>query len=170
VPRNFKGSFERIGAARQRQLELRTERIANLSRLQDYLRSRLGEFLTNTDPITGSRLIDVGFEENRAHGGATLVVVIFEGSRMKITVDAFGRFTHAAMPDVFESVSKIVGLRVPEDLSKAEFDYIAANDETAGILTAEIDDMIQALIVRGAEALERDALEARAQPGAKAES
>ncbi len=164
VPRDFKGSFERIVAARARQIELRNVRSENLSRLREYLRVRLSEFLTNTDPVTGSRLIDIGFEENKAHGASTLVVVVFEGSRLKITVDGIGNFTYASLPDLFDTVARMVDLRVAGDLSKAEFDYVPLNDQSR-VLTSDVDDIVQALIMRAAEGIERKALESGGAPG-----
>ena len=88
---DFSRSFERVIAARERLIELRGERIGQLLRLRMYLRARLSDFLSNTDPVGGMRLAELLAEGSKAYGDLALTLAFFEGSRLRLAVDKSGR-------------------------------------------------------------------------------
>jgi hypothetical protein len=154
----LKVSYARIVAARARQVALRAERIGQLERLVSYLRAKLADFLTQVDPISGARLLDVGAEESRGGGGFAVVLAGFDGSRLKIAVDALGHYTYASLPDVFTAITRIVEVRVTADLAHAEFDYV--DSAQAGTpRTSSFDSLVLALLDRAAAAAEAEAAE-----------
>jgi hypothetical protein len=154
----LKVSYARIVAARARQVALRAERIEQLERLVSYLRAKLADFLTQVDPISGARLLDVGAEESRAGGGFAVVLAGFDGSRLKIAVDALGHYTYASLPDVFTGIGRILAVRVSADLAHAEFDYVASA-QPGTVRTSNVDSLVLALLDRAAGAAEAEAAE-----------
>jgi hypothetical protein len=157
MPTDLKERYKRIMAAREQIIDMRTARVAELLRLQAYLRNRLTDYFTNLDPITGSRLAELGIEGNKAHGDIALTLALFEGSRLKIAVDAYGRFSFAAEPNVFAEIGTLVGLHVAEDLSVAEVEYIAPGEGQTHVHSAGFSAYLEALIDHAVETVEREA-------------
>jgi hypothetical protein len=144
-------------AARQRLIETRTARVAELLRLQSYLRKQLADFFTNLDPITGSRLAELGLEGNKAHGEMAVTLAFFEGTRLKIGIDQFGRFNFAAEPNVFDGIGTLVGLHVTEDLAAADIEFLAPGDAPTHVRSAGLSGYLEALIDHAVQAVEREA-------------
>jgi hypothetical protein len=157
MPADLKDRYRRIMAARERVIDMRTERVAALLRLQNYLRKRLSDYFTNLDPITGSRLAELGLEGNKAHGDIALALVFFEGSRLRVGIDAYGRFSLAAEPDVFAEIGTLVGLHVADDNSTAEIEYVAAGAGQTQVHSAGFSAYLEALIDHAVASVEEQA-------------
>jgi hypothetical protein len=157
-------SFDRISAIRDRQTQTRIARTEQLMRLVAYFRARLAEYLTRTDPISGARLIDIGVDENRAHGGIAIILAMFDGSKMKFAVDSLGRYSHASMPDVFGSIGKIVEIRIPDDLTRADICYLAPGDTRGPIRLEQVETFLVAILTKTAQTIEAQADEPLATP------
>ncbi|HMD01630.1 MAG TPA: hypothetical protein VKG44_01575, partial [Candidatus Baltobacteraceae bacterium] len=139
-------NFERILAARERLLAVRADRVGMLLHVQSYLRTRLAEFFTNLDPVTGVRLADLLAEGSKAAGEMALQLTMLDGTRMRISVDGLGRFSHESEPNVFEGVGEIVEFRVSPDQYSAEFLYVPNGDERRGAIRASFDPFVDRLI------------------------
>jgi hypothetical protein len=138
-------------AARERLIELRNERIEALLRLRLYLRGRLGDFLSNVDPITSQRYADLVAEGSKAYGDMSLSLTFFDGTRLRVAVDTSARITISTYPDVLGEMDRVVDLRVRADLAGAEFDYVAKLDsvettEEVPLRTADFAELIEALV------------------------
>lgn len=157
VPDDLHESLARISAIRERQTQTRLARSEQLARLVAYFRVNLSEYLTRTDPISGARLIDIGVDENKAHGGLAVVLALFDGSKFKIAVDPAGRYSHAAMPEIFGLVGKIVEIRVPDDLSRADLCYLAPGDTRGPVRLEPIETFLVAMLEKTAHAIEAQA-------------
>jgi hypothetical protein len=121
--------FERMVAARQRLIDIRTARAAQLMRLRDMLRVYYKEFAANTDPITGARYADVSTDGNKQRGNLEISVTFFEGTRFMIGIDERGEFLHASNPpSLVASIGSIVALEVEEDLSSGKIAYDSAHE------------------------------------------
>ena len=155
---DLKDSYLRIMDARDRQVKLRDERVRQVMKLNDYLRAKLADFLTNVDPITGSRLMEMGTEADRSGlGGMTFVLAVFEGSKLKIAVDPYGRFSHAAEPDVFAEVGRIERIRVATDMTRAEIEYFPTGSDGSGeTQSIRVDGLLASLVRRAADALDAE--------------
>ena len=151
VADDLHASFARIAAIRDRQTQTRIARSEQLTRLLAYFRVILAGYLTRTDPITGARLVDIGTDESKAHGGLSIVLAIFDGSKMKISVDALGRFAHASVPDIFAGVGRIVEIRVADDLAHADLYYLSPGDLRGPIQIEPIDTVLFAMLAKTAE-------------------
>jgi len=157
---DFKAAYERIKAARQRLVELRAARVEELLRLQAYLRETLAEFFNSVDPITGNRFAELALDGNRAHGEISLTIATFAGGRLKISVDSQGHFAHAAVPDVFAGVERILDVRVSPDALAAQMDFMPAGKTRKGVQTVDFAIYVQALIERAIASSEADSADA----------
>ena len=153
----LQATFARISATRERQAQMRLDRSEQLARLAAYLRATLATYLTTVDPISGSRLVDVGIDESKTQGGLAVVLAMFDGSKFKISVDALGRFTHAAVPEIFAAVGKIVEVRVSKDLSSAELCYLAPGEARGPVRLEPVETFLLAMITKSAETVEGQA-------------
>src|ERR1700729_445787 len=153
VAEDLEATLSRILAARERQISLRNRRVEQLTQLLDYLRVRLSTFLTTTDPISGTRLLDVGADEVRGQGGLAIIVAAFDGSRLKIAVEALGRYSFASHPEALGDVGTILDVRVSPDFTSAVFDFVSASLES-GTLTGDIDTLVLALLDHAALTIE----------------
>jgi hypothetical protein len=145
VANDLHGSFARISAIRDRQTQTRIARSEQLARLVAYFRATLVEYLTRTDPITGARLVDIGVDESKAHGGFSVVLALFDGSKLKIAVDALGRYSHASVPDIFAQIGRIVEVRVLDDFTRADICYLAPGDSRGPIRIEPVDTFLLAI-------------------------
>lgn len=150
----LKQNFDRILAARERLLEIRAERVSTIMRVQSYLRARLDDFFTNVDPISGSRLADLGAEGSKGAGEMALILAMFDGSRMRISVDGSGRFSHDAEPNVFEGIDEILDFDVSPDFASASFDYIPAGSTTGRPARVSLDGFVDRLVQNTLETIE----------------
>ena len=150
----LKQNFDRILAARERLLEIRAERVGTIMRLQSYLRARLDDFFTNVDPISGSRLADLGAEGSKGAGEMALILAMFDGSRMRIGVDGSGRFSHDADPNVFEGIDEILDFDVSADFTSASFDYIPSGSPSRRPARVSFDGFVDRLVQNTLETIE----------------
>jgi hypothetical protein len=163
----LKQNFDRIVAARERLLEVRAERVASILRLQSYLRARLDDFFTNLDPISGNRLADLGSEGSKASGEMTMILAMFDGSRMRIAVDGMGRYIHEAEPNVFEGIGEILNFDISPDFATASIDYVPVGSATRRPVRAVFDNYVDRLVQHTLESIEGEiAAPAAAVPSA----
>ncbi len=151
---DLKKSYDRILAARERLLSLRGERVAQLFRLQSYLRAQLDDFFTNVDPVTGARLAELSSEGNKAYGDVAMTLEMFDGSMLKIGVDGKGRLSHEASPDVFAGIGEIVELRVNPEEGSAEFSYIPSDGASGQARQGDFGAVVEFLVEHTMSAIE----------------
>jgi hypothetical protein len=154
VTDDLKKSYDRILAARERLLSLRGERVAQLFRLQSYLRAQLDDFFTNVDPVTGARLAELSSEGNKAYGDVAMTLEMFDGSMLKIGVDGKGRLSHEASPDVFAGIGEIVELRVNPEEGSAEFSYIPSDGASGQARQGDFGAVVEFLVEHTMSAIE----------------
>ncbi len=110
--------------ARQRLLDLRSSRIEQLLRVRALLRGVLADFFETLDPLANVRLAEVSAEGSKAHGDLAISLSFFEGTTMRIAVDATGRFSHIlSIPSGFDDVARIVAIEFSNDMTRAEVLY-----------------------------------------------
>lgn len=149
-------------AARQRLLDLRSNRIEQLLRVRVVLRGLLGDFFETLDPIANARLAEVSAEGSKAHGDLAVTLVFFEGSRMRLSVDSSGRFSHElSIPSAFDEVERIVEFTFSSDMSRAEVLYVpkGAPEERRQL---DLVAVTLALLANAVAAVEEEASEAPA--------
>ena len=111
-------------AARQRIIDVRTERTEHLMRLREYAKNVYKEFAGNTDPISGQRFADVAVDGSKARGDVAITITFFEGTKVSLGIDGYGRYVHSGMPArVLGDIATIVAIRVAPDLSRAQITY-----------------------------------------------
>ncbi len=111
-------------AARQRLLDLRSNRIEQLLRVRVLLRGLFADFFETLDPIGNLRLAEVSAEGSKAHGDLAITLSFFEGTRMRLAVDPSGRFTHAvSIAGAFDDVARIAEIDIASDLTRADVLY-----------------------------------------------
>lgn len=119
--------FQRMVAARQRLIDLRTDRTAHLMRLRDYLRNTFKEFASNTDPVSGARFAEVATDGSKARGDLSISVTFFEGTKVSLGIDTLGRYVQSGHPaHVLGDIGTIAAIRVADDLSRAQITYDTA--------------------------------------------
>jgi hypothetical protein len=147
-------NFDRIVAARERLLEVRADRVGTILRLQSYLRARLDDFFTNLDPVSGSRFADLGAEGSKGAGEITLILAMFDGSRMRIGVDGSGRFNHESNPNVFENVEEILDFDISADFTTASIEFVPVGSSTGRAVRAPFDAFVDRLVQHTLESIE----------------
>jgi hypothetical protein len=147
-------NFDRIVAARERLLEVRSGRVGTILRLQSYLRARLDDFFTNLDPVSGSRFADLGAEGSKGAGEMALILAMFDGSRMRIGVDGSGRFNHESNPNVFEDVEEILNFDISADFTTASIDFVPVGSPTGRAVRAPFDAFVDRLVQHTLESIE----------------
>jgi hypothetical protein len=85
-------------AARERLLEVRSERAARLHQLRSLLLEKFASFLTATDPVSGARLAEIAAEGSKQHGDVSVILAFFDGTRMRVGVDRSARFAFEVSP------------------------------------------------------------------------
>ncbi len=153
----LKQHFDRIISARERLLALRAERVNVIVSLQSYLRARFDEFFTNVDPISGSRLADLGVDGSKGAGEMSLIFAMFDGSRMRIAVDAFGQFSYEADPNVFEDIAELIGFEVSPDFAQATVEYVPAGSPTGRPVRVGFDVFVDRLVRNTVDVIEAQA-------------
>jgi hypothetical protein len=156
----IKQGHTRILAARQRLLDVRGERIEQLLRLRTYLRTLLGEFVTNVDPVSGQRLAEVSAEGSKATGDMSVIFAIFEGTKLRFSVDNLGRFSATTTPvELMADIGRLVGLRVSADAARAEFDYEPVGQPGVRKV-GDVAKLVALVIERAAISVESDIVDA----------
>jgi hypothetical protein len=156
----IKQGHARIVAARQRLLDVRGERIEQLLRLRTYLRALLSDFVTNVDPVTGQRLVEIAAEGSKSNGDMAMTLALFEGTKLRFAVDSLGRFSASTVPgELMNEVGKIVGLRVGTDATRAEFDYEPAGQPGVRKV-GDVAKLVALIVERAAVSVESDVVDA----------
>ncbi len=156
----IKQGHTRILAARQRLLDVRGERIEQLLRLRTYLRALLAEFVTNVDPVSGQRLAEVAAEGSKANGDMSVIFAIFEGTKLRFSVDSLGRFSATTSPvEMMSDIGRLTGLRVSADASRAEFDYEPVGQPGVRKV-GDVAKLVALVIERAALSVEGDIVDA----------
>lgn len=153
-------------AARQRLLDLRSARIEQLLRVRVVLRGLLADFFETLDPIANARLAEVSAEGSKAHGDLAVTLSFFEGSRMKLSVDTNGRFSHElSIPSGFDAVERIVEYTFSSDMTRAEVAYVP-KDAPLEMRRLDLVAVTLALLANAVAAVEAEAAEAPESVGA----
>jgi hypothetical protein len=156
---DFGAGFSRIAAARHRLLEVRATRIEALLRFRAFLRSRLVDFVSTIDPITGVRYAEIVCEGSKTSGDLALTLSFFEGSTLRFSVDRQGRYGLAAKPpDLLLGIGRILEMRVRGDGSHAEFEYEPEGDPGAR-RSGDLGALVERAIDHVARSAEREAEE-----------
>jgi hypothetical protein len=164
MPAQLKLGLGRILAARQGLLDARTARTEMLQRFRAYARTRLGEFVSNVDPITGMRIVELNAEGSKTTGEMAIVLAFFEGTRLRIGVDPTARLTaEATPPELLPPMARVLDVEVSTDLSRAELIYEPKDAPAGTRRSVDLTDVLAALIDNAAQHVE-SILRANAPP------
>ena len=156
-------------AARERVIAIRTERTADLMRYRDYLRTIFAEFVSNVDPISGSRFAEVAADGSKARGDLQISVTFFEGTMLSIGIDVYGRFVHSASPErVLGDIGQIVAIDCASDGSRARLTYDTSTQPMRR-RTIEIAQLLNVVTEAAVKTVEAEVVEEKA-PAAPAVS
>ena len=151
----FTDGLARILAARQGLLALRAARSETLLRFRSYAQNKLGDFVSNVDPITGMRLIELMAEGSKTSGELGIVLACFEGTRLRIGVDPQAQLmAEASLPGVLPDFSRVLDVIVANDLSRAEFVYEPKGAPAGTRRTADLADVLERMIEHAAQSVE----------------
>ena len=121
MPIDIEGGYTRLIAARQLLLDVRQARSDTLQRLRAYARIQLVRFMGTTDPVTGSRLLDVSAEGNKSNGDLAITMAFFDGSKFVVSVDRSGHYAGAVTPpEAVPNFGRVLDVRVAADDSSAQ--------------------------------------------------
>jgi hypothetical protein len=169
MPSQLKPGLARILAARQRMIELRSLRSEALQRYRSYARTGLADFIMNVDPISGSRLVEVAAEGSKANCDLSVAVAFFEGSHLRLSIDARGTLTIAATPPgVLPHIGRVLDLIVPMDNSRAELVYEPAEGPPGARRVLDLSEVLCRLVDHAAKAVESELGEIATTPVAAA--
>jgi hypothetical protein len=147
--------LSRILTARQGLLDLRGARCEALQRFREYARERLGDFVANTDPITGMRIVELSAEGNRTTGELGIVLAFFEGTRLRVAVDQYAKLSaESTLPDALPAIGRVLDVVVGMDLARAELLYEPAGAPAGTRKTLNLADVLDRLIDHAAGAVE----------------
>jgi len=168
MPVQLKQGFGRIVAARQRLVDVRAARWDTLQRFKNFAKAKLSDFIGTTDPVTGQRFADVSAGGDKARGEAAMVLALFEGTRLRLTVDVSGHYgLECNPPDLLSDVARIVDIVVPADLSRAEMIYEAASGPRGSLRKLDLYDVIVRMVDVAAAGVEEEIGEAGRDPAAR---
>jgi hypothetical protein len=157
MPLQLKTGFGRIVAARQALVDVRAARWETLQRFKNFAKAKMGDFISTTDPISGQRLADISAGGDKARGEAAMVLGMFEGTRMRLTVDAHGQFgAEINPPEMFADVGRVVDIDVPMDLSRAVMVYEPAAGPAGSRRTLDLDEVITRMVENAARVVEEE--------------
>jgi hypothetical protein len=164
MPAQLKSGLARILAARQGLIALRAARSATLLRFRAYAQSRLGDFVSNVDPITGMRLIELSAEGSKTTGELGIVLSCFEGTRLRIGVDPQAQLTaEASLAGILPEFARVLDVVVSSDLARADFVYEPKGAPAGTRRSVDLTDVLAALIDNAAQHVE-SILRANAPP------
>jgi len=145
----------RILTARQSLLDLRSARCEALQRFREYARERLGDFVANTDPITGMRIVELSAEGNRTTGELGIVLAFFEGTRLRISVDQYANLSaEATLPEALPAIARVLDVIVGMELDRAELVYEPVGAPVGTRKTLNLADVLDRLIDHAAAGVE----------------
>jgi hypothetical protein len=148
------GRLERVLAARLQLLAVRSQRAQVLLRLGEYLRSTLGDFLVAIDPVGGQRLAEINVTTNRSAGTVAVVLAFFDGTSLRIAVDARGRLEHeTAPPGAIGEIARIVEIGVTPDGTRAALAF-QRSDAADAVETLDFAEIVDRLVGCVAERVE----------------
>jgi hypothetical protein len=157
MPVQLKQGFGRIVAARQRMVDVRAARWETLQRFKNFAKSKLLDFISATDPVSGQRLADLAAGGDKVRGEAAMVLSFFEGTRLRLTVDASGQYGYESNPpEILGDVGKIVDIIVPADLSRAEMIFELGSGSKAVRHTLDLYDVILRMVDNAARTVEEE--------------
>jgi hypothetical protein len=155
MPAQLKSGLARILAARQGLIALRAARSATLLRFRAYAQSRLGDFVSNVDPITGMRLIELSAEGSKTTGELGIVLSCFEGTRLRIGVDPQAQLTaEASLAGILPEFARVLDVVVSSDLARADFVYEPKGAPAGTRRSVELADVLERMIEHAAETVE----------------
>ncbi|GAC1494755.1 MAG: hypothetical protein NVS1B2_11970 [Vulcanimicrobiaceae bacterium] len=164
---DVKRDFARMLDARKRLVDVRGERMEQLLAVRALLRALLADFFETLDPITNLRLAELSADGSKSHGDLAVTLSFFEGTKIRLAVDVFGRFSHSvSIASPFDDVERVVEIRVSSDLSRAEvlyepigapatfrtLDLIAATMHVLAHAVASVEAQLPSIPARVAEA------------------
>jgi hypothetical protein len=155
MPAELKRGLERILAAREGLLALRAARSETLLRFRAYAQNKLGDFVSNVDPITGMRIIELSAEGSKTTGELGIVLACFEGTRLRIGVDPQAQLTaEASLPGVLPDFARVLDVVVSNDLSRAEFVYEPKGAPAGTRRFVELAEILERMIEHAAQSVE----------------
>jgi hypothetical protein len=155
MPAQLNRGLTRILAARQGLLDLRAVRSEMLLRFRAYAQAKLGDFVSNVDPITGMRIIELSAEGSKATGELAIVLACFEGTRLRVSVDSHAHLSvEASLPGVLPDVTRVFDVVVSADLSHAELVYEPKGAPPGTRRSADLSDILERMIDHAAQSLE----------------
>jgi hypothetical protein len=156
--------YARMLAAREKVIAIRNERTADLMRYRAYLRAAFAEFVSNVDPISGSRFAEIAADGNKARGDLQISVTFFEGTMLSIGIDAYGRFVHSGNPArVLGDIGQIVAIDCAEDGSRGRLTYDTSTQPMRR-RTIEIAQLLHLVTDAAVKAVEAEIVEETAPP------
>jgi hypothetical protein len=168
MPVQLKQGYGRIVAARQRLVEVRAARWETLQRFKSYAKGKLADFVGTTDPVSGQRFVDISAGGDKARGEAAMVLGFFDGTKLRLTVDASGQFgSECNPPELLAGVARIVDVVVPTDLSTAVLFYEAASAPPGTIRKLDLYDVIVRMVEHTAAGVEAELGDAGREVGQK---
>ena len=151
----LKQGFGRIVAARQTMVDVRAARWETLQRFKNFAKSKMGDFVGTMDPVTGQRLADISAGGDKGRGEAAMVLSLFEGTRLRLTVDVHGQYGFESNPpELLSDVGRVVDVHVPMDLSRAEMLYEPASGPRGSRRTLDLGDIIARMVENAARVVE----------------
>jgi hypothetical protein len=155
MPQQLKNGFGRIVAARQTMVDVRAARWETLQRFKNFAKSKMTDFISTTDPVTGQRLADISAGGDKGRGEAAMVLGLFEGTRLRLTVDVHGQYgAESTPPELLGDVGRVVEVLVPMDLSRAEMVYEPLAGPRGSRRTLDLSDVITRMVENAAVVVE----------------
>jgi hypothetical protein len=157
-----KRQFARVVAARQRLMDLRSQRMDQLQRLRAFAKNHLNDFVSTVDPITSVRYCDIQAEGNKTRGDMQVTVAFFEGSKVSVALDPVAKFSWECTPEaLLGDVGTLVDVHVSADQTRAQLSF-----EVEGHARRYVDfgDVLDSLIEIAVRAVEGDIPEPSPQP------
>jgi hypothetical protein len=154
VSSTIEQGFARIVAARQRVIDVRAERNEELLRLRAFLRTTLGDCASTVDPLSGARVAEVMAEGSKAGGDLSLTLAFFDGTKLRIAVDAHGRFEVNTTPAHLFPYDRVFDVRVAPDGSRAEIEALAPDAQTRR--TEDVAALLGRVLEHAARAIEAE--------------
>jgi hypothetical protein len=138
-------------------IELRLARSEALQRYRSYARTRLGDFIANVDPISGSRLVEVAAEGSKVNCDLSVALAFFEGSHLRLSIDARGTLTiEATPPEVLPHIGRVLDLIVPLDHSRAELVYEPSEGPHGARRSLDLAEVMRRLVDYAAKSVENE--------------
>jgi hypothetical protein len=157
VETDIQRGLARMIAGRRKLLELRDSRSGQVSRLRLYLQAQFGSFVSSVDPVTGTRIVDLLAEGSISKGDIALTVVFFDGTKLRIGVDAVGKFDFATTPpELASELGTILDIDVAEDLGQAALMFSERHGKPGARRSLDARELVERMIAHALAAVETD--------------